>query len=142
MNKFKITFLAAILFTISQLDGFSQLSISYYSSTISKIGLGYNFQGRVWTELRIYSYTSVDYFTPELALCYNFVKKENYNAYFGLGANTNYFKGIILPLGVQFTPFEKANHFSLHIEFSPDLDFKRDDIIIQSSWGIRYRFGK
>lgn len=48
----------------------------------------------------------------------------------------------VIPAGVQFTPFEKFDRFSLHIELEPTLDFSSEDVIIQSSWGIRYRFLK
>jgi hypothetical protein len=117
------------------------LSISYYSSTLSKIGLGYNFNDRFWSELRLYSNTSISDITPELVICYNIVKKERHNIYLGLGGNVNYFTGFVLPVGVQFTPIEKFDRFSLHIEFQPTLDIN-SDLILQSSWGLRYKFVK
>jgi len=128
-------------FSIISVKGFSQLSISYYSSSLSKIGLGYNFNDRLWSELRLYSNTSFDEITPELVICYNIVKKERHNIYLGLGGNVNYFTGFVLPVGVQFTPIEKLDRFSLHIEFQPSLDID-SDLILQSSWGLRYKFGK
>ena len=136
----KILFLFIFLSFISY-KGFSQLSISYYSSSLSKIGLGYNFTERFWSELRLYSNTSVGDITPELVICYNIVKKERHNIYLGLGGNVNYFTGFVLPVGVQFTPIEKFDRFSLHIELQPTLDLN-SDLIIQSSWGLRYKFGK
>ena len=51
------------------------MSISYYSSSLSKIGVGYNFKERFWSELRLYSNTTLDNITPELVLFYNIVKK-------------------------------------------------------------------
>jgi hypothetical protein len=138
----KIRFLVLIgLFTLFSVEGFSQLSISYYSSSLSKIGLGYNFNDKFWSELRLYSNTTLDDITPELVICYNVVKKERHNIYLGLGGNFNYFTGFVLPVGVQFTPCEKLNGFSLHIELQPTLDFD-NDLILQSSWGLRYKFGK
>ncbi len=44
------------------------------------------------------------------------VKKENHNVYLGIGGNVNYFTGFALPIGIQFTPIEKFDRFSLHIE--------------------------
>lgn len=128
-------------FSILSVKGFSQLSISYYSSSLSKIGLGYNFNDRLWSELRLYSNTSIENITPELVICYNIMKKEMHNIYLGLGGNVNYFTGFVLPIGAQFTPFEKLERFSLHIEFQPTLDID-SDLILQSSWGLRYKFGK
>jgi hypothetical protein len=136
----KILFLF-IFFSLISFNGFSQLSISYYSSTLSKIGLGYNFNDRFWSELRLYSNTSISDITPEVVICYNIVKKERHNIYLGLGGNVNYFTGFVLPVGVQFTPIEKFERFSLHIELQPTLDIE-SDLIIQSSWGLRYKFGK
>ena len=136
----KILFLF-IFFSLISFKGFSQLSISYYSSTLSKIGLGYNFNDRFWSELRLYSNTSISDITPEVVICYNIVKKERHNIYLGLGGNVNYFTGFVLPVGVQFTPIEKFDRFSLHIELQPTLDLN-SDLIIQSSWGLRYKFGK
>ena len=129
------------LFSLISVKGFSQLSISYYSSSLSKIGLAYNFGDRLWSELRLYSNTTVSDLTPELVICYNIVKKERHNVYLGLGGNVNYFTGFVLPVGVQFSPVEKFDRFSLHIEIQPTLDI-HDDFIIQSSAGIRYMFGK
>lgn len=121
--------------------GFSQMSISYYSSSLSKIGLGYNFNDRFWSEFRLYSNTIADNITPELVLCYNIVKKDKHNIYVGFGGNANFYTGLVVPIGVQFSPFEKLDRFSFHIELQPSIDFETD-FILQSSWGLRYRFGK
>jgi hypothetical protein len=136
----KILFLFIFL-CLFGLKGFSQLSISYYSSTLSKIGLGYNFNERFWSELRLYSNTSVGDITPELVFFYNIVKKERHNIYLGFGGNVNYFTGFVLPVGVQFTPLENFDRFSMHIELQPTLDIS-SDLVIQSAWGFRYKFGK
>jgi hypothetical protein len=120
--------------------GFSQLSVSYYFSNLSKIGLAYDFGPRFWTEMRLYSDTDIANITPELVFCFNVVNREQHKIYLGLGANVNYFTGFVLPVGVQFSPFEKFNRFSLHIELEPTIDFGTEDLIIQSSAGIRYKF--
>ncbi len=136
----RIIVLLGLFFLIS-VKGFSQLSVSYYGSSLSKVGLAYNFGDRLWSELRLYSNTHVEDLTPELVICYNVVKKERHNVYLGLGGNVNYFTGFVLPVGVQFSPVEKFDRFSLHIEIMPTLDIE-GDFIIQSSAGIRYTFGK
>lgn len=136
----KILVLFGLLF-ISSIKVFPQLSISYYSSSFSKIGLAYNFSDKIWSELRLYSNTFFYDITPELVLCFNIVKTDRHNVYFGFGGNVNYLTGFVLPVGVQFTPIEKFDRFSLHIELQPTLDFM-SDFIIQSSWGLRYKFGK
>jgi hypothetical protein len=130
------------LLALLPVTAFSQMSISYYSSNLSKIGLGVDFSPRIWAELRLYSDTDISDITPELVFCYNLVRKEYHTIYLGFGGNINYFTGFVLPLGIQFTPFEKLDRFSFHIEVEPTLDFNVEDIIIQSSWGLRYRFPK
>jgi hypothetical protein len=130
-----------LLFFIT-INGFSQLSISYYSSSLSKIGLGYDFNERIWSELRLYSNTTIDDITPEIVFCYNIVNTGNHNIYLGLGGNVNYFTGFVLPVGVQFYPIENFDRFSLQIEIQPTLDIGSSDAFVQSSWGLRYKFGK
>ncbi|MGC9356104.1 MAG: hypothetical protein ACP5D9_19820 [Mariniphaga sp.] len=127
--------------SLFSVNGFAQMSISYYSSSLSKIGLGYHINEKFRSELRLYSNMSVNDITPELVVCYNVVSKEYHNVYLGLGATVNYFTGFVLPVGVEFKPVEKFDRFSLHIELQPTLAFD-NDLIVQSSWGIRYKFGK
>lgn len=135
----KIVVLCGLIILVS-LKGFSQLSISYYSS-LSKIGMGYNLDDKLWGEFRLYGNTSIDNISPELVFCYNIVKREHHNVYLGLGATVNRYNGLVLPVGVQFTPIEQFDKFSLHIEIEPVIDFD-NDLFILTSWGFRYKFGK
>ncbi|HEX2936182.1 MAG TPA: hypothetical protein VHO72_12590 [Bacteroidales bacterium] len=124
------------------LSSFSQLSVSYQYSSLNKLGLGYNFSPRIWTELRLYSNTNLDNLTPELALLYNVSIKERHEIYVGIGGVANGFSGVLFPIGVQFRPFENFKRFSIHIELAPLIETNRDEVIIQSAAGIRYTFGK
>ena len=140
-RRFKILVLAGFLFLLS-LQAFSQLSVSFYnSSTISKIGMAYNFGDRFWSELRVYSNTFLEDLTPELVVCFNVVNKESHNVYVGIGATENLYSGILMPLGVQISPLPEFRRLSLHMELQPMLDFNTD-FIIQSSFGIRFKFGR
>jgi hypothetical protein len=137
LTKFGLTIFILTLFCT---NGFSQFSVSFYDSSVSKIGVGYNFTDKVWSELRIYSGTRIDDVTPELVVCYNFINKENHNIYAGIGGVANYFNGLVIPVGVQFTPIEKFDKFSLHVEIQPVI---RDyNSFIQASWGLRHKFGR
>ena len=138
--KKKILFLLLAALTLSIKYSSAQLSVSYYSSSLSKAAIAYNFNPKIWTELRIYSNTIIDDFTPELVFCYNIVNKEKHNIYIGACLNVNYYNGVVVPIGLQFSPFEKLSNFSLHIEIQPCFDFEKD-MVIQSAWGIRYTFG-
>ncbi len=141
MKTLKKTSLLLIIITLFAIKGFAQVSISFYNSSLSKIGVAYNFNDKIWTELRVYSNTVFEDITPELVVCYNVINKEKYNMYAGIGGVVNYYNGIVLPVGVQFSPFEKLANFSLHIECQPTFDFE-SDFLLQSSWGLRYMFNK
>lgn len=139
-NKMKMWLLVGLL-TLSGVQAFSQMSVSYYASSLSKAGLAYNFSDRFWTELRVYSNTTIDDLTPELVFCYNVAKKEHHNIYLGLGGNVNFFTGFVMPVGLQVMPLTNFKRFSFHIEFQPTLDIE-GDFILQSSAGLRYKFEK
>ncbi len=140
MRKSIIVAALAGLLGLIPLTAKSQLSVSYYSSNLSKIGLAYDFTPRFWSEVRLYADTDISNITPELVLCFNLASKEFHRIYLGFGGNVNYLNGFVMPVGVQFTPFEKFGRFSLHIEFEPSLDLVSETVIIQASWGVRYRF--
>lgn len=140
MRKTIIVAVLAGLLGLIPLTAKSQLSVSYYSSNLSKIGLAYDFTPRFWSEVRLYGDTGISNITPELVFCFNLANKEFHRIYLGFGGNVNYLNGFVIPVGVQFTPFEKFGRFSLHIEFEPTLDVVSEDLIIQASWGLRYRF--
>jgi hypothetical protein len=132
----KRTVLVVIVFLFA-LKGFSQMSVSYYSVG-SKLGVAYNFNPKLWAELRLYSNADISEITPQLVGCYNFVQKERFNVYVGIGGMLNTENGVIIPVGIQFTPFEKFNHFLLHIELDPTIsDY---GTYYNTSWGLRYRF--
>ncbi len=140
MRKTIIVAALAGLLGLIPLTAKSQLSVSYYSSNLSKIGLAYDFTPRFWSEVRLYADTDISNITPELVFCFNLANKEFHRIYLGFGGNVNYLNGFVMPVGVQFTPFEKFGRFSLHIEFEPTLDLVSETVIIQASWGLRYRF--
>jgi hypothetical protein len=139
MKKFVRVFCLFAVLIILGSRTYSQISVSYYSSSMSKIGLGYNFTDRFWTELRLYGNTTFHNITPELVVCFNVISKEKHNIYLGFGGNVNALTGFLVPIGVQFTPLDRLNRFSFHIQLEPTLDLQ-SDFILQSSWGIRYKF--
>lgn len=137
-------FIPGLIFCLSMIcnTSFAQLSMSYQFSSLSKIGLGYNFSDRLWTELRIYSNTYSEDFTPELVFLYNASVKERHEIYTGVGVVANFFTGIVVPVGLQFRPFENFKRFSVQIEFEPTFEVEDENLVFQSSAGIRYTFGK
>jgi hypothetical protein len=151
-RKIKI-FVLVMLTSFLSSNAFSQIGVSYYSS-YSKLGVSYDFSNKVWGEFRLNSNGSMLDLTPELVLCRNFVSNERYNIYAGVGGvlnrvvgirfNNGYgyidnLYGIVIPVGVQFTPFEKLDRFSLHLELMPTIGHYFDTDL-QTSWGLRYKF--
>ncbi len=132
-------FYSLVFFFILSSQAFSQLTASFFQNeTFAKIGIGYEFNEKIWADMRIYSGTNVDNFTPEIVVNYNFLRKENYDAYLGLGVTLNNINGVVLPLGVAIKPFENLKNLSLNIEFSPLYEIDFDDLFIRGFVGIRY----
>lgn len=134
----KLLILLGLLFGINP-KAKSQLSIAYYSSSMAKIGMGYDFSEKVRGELRVYSNTFREDITPEIVLCFNIVRREYHNIYIGLGYAFNAIDGLVIPAGVQFYPIPDFRKFSLHVELQPTYEYF-DGLILQASWGLRYTF--
>lgn len=139
----QLTKIASILITFLLVNGIAkaQLNLSYHHSAVDKIGLGYNFSDRLWTDLRMYNSDLLNNFSPELVFCYNVVKKDRHEFYAGAGVTVGTFTGFVFPVGVQFYPISEFRRFSLHVDFQPIIEFE-ESILAISSFGIRYRFGK
>jgi hypothetical protein len=134
MGKFVKIFSVLVVIFLFNGVARSQVSVSYYSSSLEKIGIGYEFSDKLWGEFRLYGNMMLENFTPEIVLCYDIMNISKSNLYVGIGGNVNFFAGIVLPVGVQFTPLEAFDNFSLHFEFQPMIDFMREGIILQTSW--------
>ncbi|CAM4356302.1 hypothetical protein [Gillisia limnaea] len=135
----KAIFILSLLFSFNQAK--AQLSVSYFgNSANSKVGVGYDFNEKLWTELRIYSGTSLENVTAEAVLNYNFLRREKYRTYVGGGVVVNNLNGVVVPIGVQFTPFESLNNFSFHIELQAMYEVDYEDLFINGFGGIRYKF--
>lgn len=141
MSKVALKLSFILFMVISIHEARSQVSVSYFgNATNSKIGVAYDFNESLWTELRLYSGTSLSNITAEAMLNYNFLRREKYTGYFGGGVVVNSLNGIVVPVGTSFTPFESLDNFSFHIELQPMYELDYDDIFINGFGGIRYKF--
>ncbi len=126
---------ALTLFTVSAC--FAQLSVGYHQSGLPFASISYEIKGRLVPELRLSTDTYLgESFSPEFVLTYQFLNKEDYEFYSGLGFRANDFQGVVLPIGFNFFPFEQKK-FGFHLELAPIIN---DNPILRGSWGIRYRF--
>lgn len=135
----KTTFFLLLLFSFNEAN--SQISVSFYGNAHnSKVGVAYDFNEKLWAEVRLYSGTSLGNITAEAVLNYNFLRRETYETYFGGGIVVNNLNGLILPVGARFTPFESLENFSFHIELQPMYEVDYEDVILYGFGGIRYKF--
>jgi len=140
MNQNKIKLIIFLSLSVVYLKGHSQVSTSYYASeSNSKVAIGYQFNDKLWCDLRVYSGTNIDNFTPEIVLNYNYLRKENYETYFGAGVIFNNINGIVIPIGIGIKPFENLKNLLLNIEFNPVYELDINDLFINGFIGIRYK---
>lgn len=141
MKKTYQTLLLTLIFIFSFHLMNSQVSTSFQTNAnLSKIGLGYNFNEKLWGELRIYSGTLIEKITPEIVLNYNFLQKEHFKTYFGGGVVLNYFNAIVSQVGIQIQPFDNLKNFSFVLEAQPQYNWDYEDFYFNAFGGIRYKF--
>ncbi|MFP4291066.1 MAG: hypothetical protein ACLFQ0_05530, partial [Cyclobacteriaceae bacterium] len=129
-----------LLFTLST-TAFAQLGLSFHQSNLPFAGISYGVGERFLPELRLGTDNYFDNTSLELVVNYVFVKKESLQAYGGLGARTQIFDGVLIPLGVNIYPFEQKN-FGFHMELAGLFGDGEGGGLLRGSWGIRYRFLK
>ena len=140
MNSKKLKLTIFLCLSIIYFKGYSQISTSFYmNESNSKVAIGYEFNDKLWTDLRIYSGTNIGNLTPEIVLNYNFVRKENYDTYIGGGVILNNINGLVIPIGIAVKPFENFKNLSFNIEFNPLYEIDLNDLYIRGFIGIRYK---
>lgn len=141
MSKITLKISLFLLFVFSFNQAQSQISASFYgNANNSKIGFGYDFNESLWTEVRLYSDTSIGNATAEAVLNYNFLRRETYDTYFGGGIVVNNLTGVILPIGARLKPFENLRNLAFHIELQPMYEVDFDDVLLFGFAGLRYTF--
>tara|TARA_B100000953_G_scaffold226851_1_gene188461 strand:+ start:1547 stop:1975 length:429 start_codon:yes stop_codon:yes gene_type:complete len=119
----------------------AQMSASFHTNAhYSKIGLGYNFNERLWLDGRIYSGTTIEGITPEVSLNYNFIQREIYETYFGAGVVLNHLNAVVLQSGLQLKPIENLRNFSFILEAQPQYNWDYETFYFNAFGGIRYKF--
>lgn len=135
----KKNLILTIIIAVFSFNSYSQISTSFYQNdSYSKIAIGYEFNEKLWGDVRIYSGTNIINFTPEIVLNYNLKRKEKYETYIGAGFSLNNINGIIIPLGIGIKPFETLKNLSFNIELNPTYEIVLGDLLIRGFVGIRY----
>ena len=130
-----------IVLLLAQNSLYAQFSVAYYSSSLPKAGIGYDFNEKIGTELRLYTNVFFDDFTPELIVKYNLINNDEFDFYSGAGIVINSINGVFIPVGIQIRPIESFRAFSLHAEIAPLINFD-GNLLFLGSWGFRYKFKK
>lgn len=134
-----------LLVTISMLfvslSTYSQFSTSFYHSvSSSKVGIGYFFNDRIFSEVRMYGGLSFDDFTAETVVTFNFCQNESRNAYVGVGIAINYLTGPVFPLGISIKPFENLRNLRICVEAEPMYNIDNETFLFNCSAGFVYSF--
>ncbi len=109
--------LFVLIFALGISKAHAQVTTSFFTNASdSKIGLGYNFNDRFWSDFRVYSNNFLKDFTPELLLNYNFLLRDRFEAYVGLGAIVIDEIQPALPVGVALRPFPSVKELSINME--------------------------
>ncbi len=115
---------------------YSQLGVGFHHSNMPFIGVNYEIGERFSPELRLGTDQYISDLSVEAVLNYKFITRADYDFYGGLGYRVNAYEGLVVPVGLNFYPFEEKK-FGFHIEAAPILF---EDAILRGSFGIRYRF--
>ncbi len=115
-----------------------QWGVSYHQSNLPFVGINYQATNRIRPEVRIGTDQYFDNIALEAVVTYDLVKHNDYEIYAGLGARTETFSGLVIPVGLNIYPLP-YKQFGFHIEVSPIIN---ESQILRASWGIRYRFLK
>ena len=130
--------LIASLFVLLPSLAFSQAGINFHQSNLPFVGLNYEINQKIRPEVRV----GIDNFLEETSLegvvTYDFVEKDEFEFYAGLGGRVNQFDAIVIPLGLNIFPLNTKS-FGFHIEVAPILG---EASILRGSWGIRYQFNR
>lgn len=116
---------------------FAQVGVSYHQSNLPFLGVNYEFAEKFLAEVRLGTDAYFEDVSVEGVFTYQFINKEDYEVYAGIGARIQNIEGLVIPLGIQIFPFEQKK-FGAHIELAPI--FGESSNLIRGSWGIRYRF--
>jgi hypothetical protein len=138
----KLLFLFVILSSTS-IAG--QFKITGYFDT--EIGLTYQFNDRLQTELRVNDNLDIE-FNSELSLLYTILSKKNYNLNFGIGISTfpfhsknlAFFESYFLPLQIEIIPFKETRNLGIVLESAYHFSNIINSSGNRNSIGIRYIF--
>jgi hypothetical protein len=133
MKKLMTLFLCAV-----PALAFGQFGVSFHHSGLPFIGANFEIGDRLRPELRIGTDAFFEDLSGEIVVMYDILDKDDYEFYLGAGVRANGFTGLVIPIGLNFYPFEEKK-FGFHIEAAP-VFVENNSNLLRGSLGIRYRF--
>ncbi|WP_422008282.1 hypothetical protein [Roseivirga pacifica] len=132
----KVLLIALCLFALNQAK--AQVGLSFlHSEAVSSFGISTNPEKRIWGEGRIDM--DVSEFSPEIMGFYNFIRKEDFNLFGGLGYRFKLAEGPVIPaVGFTVKPFEKMRNFAFHAEGAYVSGAVDGDDFLKGAIGFRY----
>jgi len=130
--------LLAVTFCVLPFILVGQWGVNYHQSTIPFVGINYEIKDKWRPELRIGTDNYFEELSLETVITYDFLNRTDYEFYSGLGVFMQGYYELVIPVGMNFFPFE-SKKFGFHIELTPLVgEFNG----LRGRWGIRYRFKK
>jgi hypothetical protein len=137
----KKIFFVTLFVVLLSVKSNAQFNLSFLTnSENSLLGVGYSFNEKLSTDLRVYSTTSFSDATIQALLKYNFVRKEDYSVYVSAGMILNRINAVVVPIGVEFKPFKDYQKVSFFIEAQPYYELDLSEAFISGFGGLRYSF--
>ena len=116
----------------------AQFGVSFHHSGLPFLGANFEINDRIRPEIRVGTDVFWEEISGELVLTYDILDTDDYEFYAGAGLRVHEFPGAVIPIGLNFYPFDEKR-FGFHIEAAL-LFVEHDADILRGSWGIRYRF--
>ena len=128
--------LITILLFIIPTFSFGQFSVDFQFSNIPFFGVSYEIADKLRPEVRVGTDTFLSDLSLEAIITYDILNKTDYEFYAGVGARTNQYPGLVIPVGFNFYPFEEQK-LAFMIELAPIIG---ESDILRGSVGLRYKF--
>lgn len=138
MNLFKIIFFTILFIFVSNMLK-AQFGVSYHQYLDDNlVSLNYK-MNKFRPEFRFGVNRVLEEIALELDLNYQFIRKENFNFYAGIGYNRDLsINSLVFPIGLNIYPFE-MKQFGFLMEIKPTFSDYFDNSL-RGSIGIQYHF--
>jgi hypothetical protein len=147
--KIKILLIMILTSLLYNANGQFQVSYTFSHSVATdksvnagnKIGISYSIS-RIFTA-DAYFYSSEDYvsFSPEVNIRINFLNRDRYKLYAGVGMFIGLQASLVFPVGIEIKPFNSYPKLSFKFNMNPVIGLDVNSSYFTPGLGICYSFG-